>query len=48
MTNHIGVVYTENKIELLRSIGPSVTCDQNQIGQQCDRSHKSGLLQSRN
>ena len=43
MTDCIGVVHAEIKIELLGLIWSSVVCDENQTKQWRDRSYKSGL-----
>ena len=42
------VVYAENEIELSRLIRPSAVLDEDQTGQQHDRSYKCSPLQNQN
>ena len=48
MIDRNGAVYAKNEIELSSSIRPTIVCDENQIGQWCDRSYKYGLRQKQN
>ena len=48
LTDHIGIVYVENKTKLLWLIRLGATCDENQSNQLRDRLYRSGLCQKRN
>ena len=45
VTDHIGAIYVENKIELSWPIQPSAVYDENQKRQRCDRTYKCSLRQ---
>ena len=48
MTNGIDANYDENKTQLAWPIRLGVVCEENQIGEQHDQSHKFGLRQNQN
>ena len=48
VTNYIGVVYVETKIEQLRPIKSGVVCYKNRSRQRIDQPYKYGLHQNRN
>ena len=43
MTDHIGLVYAKNDIELSRPIGLGAVCDNNQTGQWRDWSYRYNI-----
>ena len=48
MTNHKNAVYKENETKLPWPIELSLISDENQIGQQCDRSYRYALRWNQN
>ena len=48
VTNHASAIYAENNTELSWSIGSGTDCDENQLGQPRDLSHRCGLCQKWN